>query len=381
MIPFVALIIVSLSFGLSHGAEARGKKPPADPRKEVLQKTIRAKEQCSSVDLRSKFGRVRDQQNVGWCYAFAYADLLGYKLKIKPPDMVSAFDVAVTYAVRNGKEVGSLVKDGLYSKEDASFLKGKNLLDRDGGLFEGAHEAYARRAKICLESQAPSQGLFEKASGPLADRKNIPPEQLRWLDAHMKRTYDRYRLTFRREKEPNRDPLFTKAFLKTPLCPTEDDSAVDQEAERIAKITNDWAAAAIRRELDKKCAPDRRAWDAGQLRGAWLGVPTERSRKPQRKADLLKAANRELSKENPVAIGYRVCELVSAVAYYPGGCGHESLLVGRNWNDSTSTCEYIVRNSWGTDCSRYKPGIRCEDGNFTVGAEELFGTVEDIQHF
>ena len=47
-----------------------------------------------AVDLRNQaLGEVRDQDSIGWCYAFAGADLLTYKLGKK----VSAVDVAMNY--------------------------------------------------------------------------------------------------------------------------------------------------------------------------------------------------------------------------------------------------------------------------------------------
>ncbi len=56
------------------------------------------------------------------------------------------------------------------------------------------------------------------------------------------------------------------------------------------------------------------------------------------------------------------------------GCGaHASVIVGRKWNTKTNSCEYKVRNSWGTSCGGYVPEIkaRCRKGNFYLTEEEL----------
>lgn len=64
--------------------------------------------------------------------------------------------------------------------------------------------------------------------------------------------------------------------------------------------------------------------------------------------------------------------------------GHAALVIGRRWNDTTHSCQYLVRNSWGTECSQYPPRIsghgNCEEGlgNIWLDRGELLASTDDI---
>jgi hypothetical protein len=46
--------------------------------------------------------------------------------------------------------------------------------------------------------------------------------------------------------------------------------------------------------------------------------------------------------------------------------GHASSLIGREWNDKTQSCDYILRNSWGKSCAKYSKDYRCVDGHVYI---------------
>ncbi len=66
------------------------------------------------------------------------------------------------------------------------------------------------------------------------------------------------------------------------------------------------------------------------------------------------------------------------------GCGeHASILMGRTKNKLTGKCQYLIRNSWGKDCSNYaSKDWKCEDGrgNIWVDADELTENIFQVQH-
>jgi hypothetical protein len=61
----------------------------------VLSADAFANTPCTPIDLRNEsLGEVRNQNNIGWCYAYATADLFAHKFNLT---RVSAADIAVTY--------------------------------------------------------------------------------------------------------------------------------------------------------------------------------------------------------------------------------------------------------------------------------------------
>lgn len=69
---------------------------------------------------------------------------------------------------------------------------------------------------------------------------------------------------------------------------------------------------------------------------------------------LIKAINKQLTKNKPVAASYRtkIFYEPKSEAYENAGM-HVSTIVGRRWNKETKTCEFKLRNSWGKNCYSY----------------------------
>lgn len=57
---------------------------------------------------------------------------------------------------------------------------------------------------------------------------------------------------------------------------------------------------------------------------------------------------------------------------FEGRCGHHaSVIMGRQFNEETGKCQYMIQNSWGTDCSGYPDHLKCEDGKFWIDEDLL----------
>ena len=50
---------------------------------------------------------------------------------------------------------------------------------------------------------------------------------------------------------------------------------------------------------------------------------------------------------------------------------HTSLLMGQRFNSETQECQYLIKNSYGTDCSSYDHRHQCEAGYIWVGESAL----------
>lgn len=82
-------------------------------------------------------------------------------------------------------------------------------------------------------------------------------------------------------------------------------------------------------------------------------------------------------------------------------CGaHSSLVIGSRWNKKSNSCELLVRNTWGEQCSSYKKyyptktalkrkskggpvnqfDVKCEDGNIWVDYKDLEKNTFRVEH-
>lgn len=87
-----------------------------------------------------------------------------------------------------------------------------------------------------------------------------------------------------------------------------------------------------------------------------------------------------LSSEKPAPIG---------ISYNSGvldkngdGGNHGSIIIGQRFNQKTNTCEFLVRNSYGTNCKTKKMNYKwpCESGNLWVPGPALFPETYEITY-
>lgn len=305
-----------------------------------------ASKSCREVDLRSQFGSVRDQGAVGWCYAFAYADLLGQTLKMKPPDKVSAMDVAVTYAAAN----------------DA--FTNIPLDKRHGGSLVASSESYLVRGRLCSESQIPSEPMKKGKERPFPFSAEEDESQY-WVRQKVKNTWAELKM------DPPPDSL-ELVPRKSPLDIPCNVGAFDllsvrraSELRALSGRLNDWVIDQIKDKHDRTCAPDPRL---EKIRSRLIDIRTAGTN------GLRKEAASLLSKNQPFIIGFNSTKFKKN---HDGG-NHAAVVVGRRWNKESKTCELLVRNSWGTGCGHYRSDIKCENGHFWASEKELLSQTDSI---
>ena len=134
-----------------------------------------SEEECPSIDYSDKLGPVRNQTNVGWCWAFADADLIGFFQKTE--SKVSAMDVAVNALGITTEEYSKalLKSSGTWSdvknwhnEQLETLMKFDRYNDSSAGVAISARGtaragvngvvSYNLKNKICLESEVPSEG-------------------------------------------------------------------------------------------------------------------------------------------------------------------------------------------------------------------------------
>ncbi len=273
---------------------------------------------CKNIDMREKMGPVRDQDSVGWCYAFAAADLLSYKMGQK----ISAVDVAMTY-------------------NDTSLFKGfrKNYFgstedNLELGYIHSSIEAAAKKG-LCLN---------EKLSGD--DIKNISLKQAIQTIEQVKSA----KIKDLKGVSEICESALNQVF---PLTNFQDVLEVVKVSSKSDFLIN---------LADRACAPRINSPANLKIQSETFLYHTFSAKQKK-----FKDIDIQLSKNNPVAIG------VSSELFISGSyIGHAMSIVGRTWNEKTNECQYIVRNSYGPNCNGVN-GVfaKCEDGNIFIPKSRL----------
>jgi hypothetical protein len=50
---------------------------------------------------------------------------------------------------------------------------------------------------------------------------------------------------------------------------------------------------------------------------------------------------------------------------------HAMIIIGNEINPETGECNFLIRNSWGEDCSKFNSKVKCEKGKLKIPASLL----------
>lgn len=300
-------------------------------------KYMARKNSCSDVmNLKGALSvdEPRNQDTVGWCYAFTSSDLLSHAL---------------------GKKVSAVQLSGLFNDK----LIAKVFSPNGEGGFVLTTLEQARKNGICLESDLPSEDYeFSQMFGP--DLKELFNYTRKLGTLYSKRI-----ITSRNVKNNNETskPMFTKDEVKSSLCMEHQGALValqeifpklslDQISEIFLKsgidaFTKMTKSCGTQRDNDLASLEFKREWQSSKI------YPT---------------IDEQLSKGNILGISYHSGMLANSGE---GGfmMNHASSIVGRRFNEETMSCEYLLRNSWGSDCGSYSEDYDCNNGHVWIGEE------------
>lgn len=268
-------------------------------------------ESCPTVDVRADYnlGNVRNQKSLGWCYAYAIADIVSFKLRRD----VSPFDIAFTtvqYYINEEK----LTPLNITSVEGGSVpIVSKAISDRgicDSKKFS-ASNPLAVDSLVAVEANVKKlvDGLSEGKISEIGVRKEL---------AARVQDYNTVFPTSSQEELLN--AILNDRNYKYPIAGMVDNICVDRASGKFA-----WGW-----EMRDDFAEDMKF---RSIRGI-------------------------LASHFPVAINYSSEVLKDVNATSVGG--HASTIVGMHFNQQKKRCEYLLRNSWGVaDPQRvYDPELR-----------------------
>lgn len=290
---------------------------------------------CTNVDVSEQLGPVRNQGNIGWCYANVAADLLTFRYQDElQGKQASAGYVAITF--------------NQYTKFKAN---------EDAGLISPA-VVFSQLNGICPQA-------FQDEALKNSPYKTIR-DQINALVA-LKEQYDKQKKS---KNIQGFTALDTYRDSKSYINLLSDDELVAILDNSSVRTFPRKLAARLCRPYMIRVRPDLKVrFQVGFLEG-WLdAIPSflksgkMPSTKKLGKKDLVKEIHQELDKENFVALSYwtRIFYVPGSEHYNKSG-QHASGIVGRRWNKKERVCELKLRNSWGNSCASYlNPELKAKE--------------------
>ncbi|MFS4457658.1 C1 family peptidase [Bdellovibrio sp. HCB2-146] len=274
---------------------------------------------CKPVDMSAELGPVRDQDSLGWCYAFAASDLLSYKTKQR----ISAADIALTYNKNFENDISRVM-----GAKESSF---------EGGVFRSAIAAATEKG-LCLEKDLPSE---DNANANLETNLNL-------IDK-LRRGSDRKNALACAEVRTAAKALFPNLDF--------------DDVRKIALTTVDKDI--VQKMADKSCQKRIKVDAQVESVASWD------------KQEIAEGIDKNLDQTNPVAIAYDA-EVLSFPKSKYGVPNHGSVIAGRRFNEKTGQCEYLLRNSWGRGCFSYHSGYECKDGQIWIPKPSLIKATMNV---
>lgn len=295
---------------------------------------------CSSLDLRnSTLNEVRNQKDVAWCYAFTGADMLAHAFD--ETERISAADIAIRY---------NETKIGLFAR----WLSVNIINRKDPEYRRTAHQTGFNKIALnkaldagwCPESILPSEAWTKVIDGR---EVSVPLAQAMM---EISALHD-----VRRSLNPSNLPFYYK-FKNV-------DAAKFVEMLQTKKVDQFYYNL-----RNTACREDRRPFKSHPKVKMVIKNPT-----------ILRRINEQLENGRLVGLDYD-----SRVYQEPNRRGfsfaelHTSSLVGRRWNQTKNTCEFLIRNSYGENCQngRYHSSYDCEDGNLWLTEKQIYQNMTSI---
>lgn len=333
-----------------------------------------ASDNCSPVDHTARLGPPRNQGDSSWCYAHVAADLLTFHTGQR----ISAVDLAIQYSTASRRELrespSTPLREFLLSPEQERrfwegretelqafrprhYLTGRGFLSLGGA--EDSTIAIGQWRGLCREQNLPEREVTESGLREFRElRQRLRRQGLRALIELGSARIGECELS------PG-DPLATPTAKMNELAQV----MTGGLRERVIQYANEKCGERIRVEppaipqatlLADGAEAFTQRLKAGEIRAS------------DARAQLRARIDAGLAAGRPVGISYSAYDIMT-----PDDdarhADHASVISARR--QRAGRCEYFVRNSWGQDCSSYRPQFRarCERsrGGVWVTLEQL----------
>ena len=290
--------------------------------------------ECKTVDFRESFRlKMRNQNNVSWCFAHAASDYLQYAYQIN--EQVSAADVAINYSQGKASRLIHFFK---------SILNPKNRpLPAQTGFIKLAVNKILPEG-YCPESALPSDEWSQIDSTSMVESKIEIKQSI--LD------------TFEIYKKIQNGEIATSE--KLPWFFKFKNIGKEQFFEILKNSKYSQLMVNIR---NTACKNERKPF-ANSL------YPSEFAIRGKR---IFKKMNASFDQGMPVTIDF-FSDLFRHFDHPKNDINelHTVLVYGRKFDSSTGQCTYMIKDSYGEQCTKYDPKISCENGYVWLPENKLF---------
>lgn len=285
-------------------------------------------DKCSSLDIdTSNMPNNNHQSDLQWCYAYTAADLLSFHEKKK----LSSYDMAAQYVNSNG--ANALAEKSFKKQKISAPYSNLDHTEVGGNPYLVFEAVFQSKKGVCSES-------------------NIAPTDNDWkrFGKSLKIFAQKYPECYAHD--------FTQDIsnLGHNIQRALDNLPVGKKIEAYFDMT-----CSGRHQLTKKYFP------------LSVGKPNHHG------SSMLNLLDKLLERGEPASIGYSANLLVAGVNYKGRGADHGSTIIGRRFNKKSGQCEYLIKNSWGTDLCQAGGSIECVNGNFWVPRTALGNNIEFVQ--
>jgi hypothetical protein len=349
-------ITLLLCSGLLSAKEINGLgRPPSEP------------SSCTLIDYRDELPPVRNQGNMGWCYAFAAADLVSHKLQqnISPLHIALNYNHALNQGViqqASRDSIQFLMRTlGLDSQErknppSPTTIRNQFVSNfipeshRETGWVDRSIVATQNSGGFCLDQ--PIEGLSQDNEQFIAVMGMIN---------HMRESYLR---------ELSNSPSMSGEEYICEHFKIPETLVLPLDTIGIENLSN-YLEGQLLRDLffhliDEHC----------QQRIQANLIPHQINLRHLNQADKLQSINQILEGGSILSINFMSQMLTGPQTE---GEYHSATIVGRRRNNETLQCEYLVRNSWGPDCERYSTN-ECEDGHIWISQSDILDYAQELNH-
>lgn len=294
-----------------------------------------SEEACTPVDLRQAFPlKMRNQNELGWCYAHSAADYLQFNYKIG--EQISAADIAINYSQSKWSRMVTFFRN--------TFDRAQRGHPAQTGLIKYAVRMILPQG-YCPESSLPSDEWTRVGADGQSSRVEILRASLDLFDLQAD-------IRFGKIASPAALPWrYEFKNLRT----------ADAFYELLRASTRKNVLLRLR---EAACAPDRKPFPE-------TSAPMSFRLKGKR---VFQRINSQFDEEQaPLTIDF----FSDVLKHYDSprinvNNLHTVLTVGRRFDADAGECSYLIKDSYGAQCSKYDPKIKCEGGYVWLPESKLY---------
>jgi hypothetical protein len=272
---------------------------------------------------------MRNQGDVSWCYAHAAADYLQFVQKI--PEQISAADIAVNFNLRRWPRFLQWLQGGVVP--ESGFIR--------GAIFDILPQGY------CPEEYFPS----EKWKKRVLNGKN----QLESIEVPLKLAMDE---VFSLVKNVELGIYQSPADLPYVY------EFKGMSSEQFMEVIFSSSEGQLMNQLRTAACENHRKPFPGAISNILMSIRGKKT---------FYQINDLLNKNMPVSVDYFYGFLNDRDSYRRTFSDlHTTLLMGRRFSSEEQECQYLIKNSYGEDCSEYDQRHQCERGYVWVTESSLY---------